>query len=507
MRTRRSVAAAPPAADISEDKEQGAARLDLGITASIYTMAASTASAVTLAVNKAAKNFSRGEAAAFAVIVAVWIALFAVIVGLPSGGDELPIVPDSGLHFADNLWGALAVPMAMLDSARDALLSIPDMLPSFGNANYSTEDDSGDAGSNDDGGVSVDYDQLAGRLLENHKFREAVARATEAKMGQVRDEVMRQADERLEKVRLEVRSAVAADSEERTAAMGRRDERMAAIEGRIAEVEEGHAAAAAEARKCCERFDEAALRKRVNDAVSAARVPRREDKVRVNEVEVAAELDKVVADAIRVYDADKTGMFDFALESAGGTIASIRCTDSYAFTTAIYSVMGLPIWWENTSPRIILQPGSSPGQCWAFKGSQVIFAVLPLYLLLSENLLLKLTILQGAVVVRLSTEVNVTAVTLEHISKMTTPDMSISSAPRRFAVLGLRSVEDPSPSSLGNFTYEDSGEPVQTFVIEERGHPSFSLVELKILDNHGNMAYTCVYRFRVHGTISKDQNF
>ena len=109
--------------------------------------------------------------------------------------------------------------------------------------------------------------------------------------------------------------------------------------------------------------------------------------------------------------------------------------------------------------------------------------------------------------VRLSTEVNVTAVTLEHISKMTTPDMSISSAPRRFAVLGLRSVEDPSPSSLGNFTYEDSGEPVQTFAVEERGHPSFSLIELKILDNHGNMAYTCVYRFRVHGTIAKDQNF
>ena len=97
------------------------------------------------------------------------------------------------------------------------------------------------------------------------------------------------------------------------------------------------------------------------------------------------------------------------------------------------------------------------------------------------------------------------AVTLEHISKMTTPDMSISSAPRTFAVLGLRRIEDPSPVSLGNFTYEDSGEPVQTFRMEEReGHPPFSLVELKILDNHGNMVYTCVYRFRVHGTITRE---
>ena len=74
---------------------------------------------------------------------------------------------------------------------------------------------------------------------------------------------------------------------------------------------------------------------------------------------------------------------------------------------------------------------------------------------------------------------------------------------RRFAVLGLRSVDDPAPVPLGNFTYEDSGDPVQTFRVEdERGHPPFRLVELKILDNHGNMVYTCVYRFRVHGTIA-----
>ena len=90
-----------------------------------------------------------------------------------------------------------------------------------------------------------------------------------------------------------------------------------------------------------------------------------------NNVLSDAEFDKLVADALRVYDADKTGMFDFALESAGGTIASTRCTDPHTPHSAIYSIMGVPIWWENTSPRTILQPGTSPGQCWAFKGSQV----------------------------------------------------------------------------------------------------------------------------------------
>ena len=84
-----------------------------------------------------------------------------------------------------------------------------------------------------------------------------------------------------------------------------------------------------------------------------------------------AEFDRLVADALRVYDSDKTGMFDFALESAGGTIVSTRCTDPHTPHSAVYSIMGVPIWWENASPRAILQPGSSPGQCWAFKGSQV----------------------------------------------------------------------------------------------------------------------------------------
>jgi SUN domain-containing protein 1/2 len=57
------------------------------------------------------------------------------------------------------------------------------------------------------------------------------------------------------------------------------------------------------------------------------------------------------------YDADKTGLFDFALESAGGTIASTRCTETYDLSNAVYSVWGVPIWWARNSPRTILQPG------------------------------------------------------------------------------------------------------------------------------------------------------
>ena len=40
----------------------------------------------------------------------------------------------------------------------------------------------------------------------------------------------------------------------------------------------------------------------------------------------------IVHEALTVYDADRTGLFDFALESAGGTIASTRCTETYDVT-------------------------------------------------------------------------------------------------------------------------------------------------------------------------------
>ena len=140
--------------------------------------------------------------------------------------------------------------------------------------------------------------------------------------------------------------------------------------------------------------------------------------------------------------------------------------------------MGVPIWREKQNPRTILQPGSSPGQCWAFKGAQ------------------------GSAVIKLSNPVMVNQVTLEHIPKTLSPDGSVASAPRNFEVLGLVNVDDPNPVLLGNFTYdtEKVKNPVQTFQVN-KSVQAFSLVELKILSNYGHPQYTCLYRFRVHGSL------
>ena len=145
---------------------------------------------------------------------------------------------------------------------------------------------------------------------------------------------------------------------------------------------------------------------------------------------------KIVREALTKYDADKTGLFDFALETAGGSILSTKCTEPYQVTTGVMSVWGIPFWWETNSPRTILQPGTSPGQCWAFRGSQ------------------------GSVLVQLSSAIHITAVSIEHISSLLSPDGNIYSAPSHMSLSGVtEDREDFSP--LLNFTYSATGDTVQ----------------------------------------------
>jgi hypothetical protein len=75
---------------------------------------------------------------------------------------------------------------------------------------------------------------------------------------------------------------------------------------------------------------------------------------------VQSEFDKSIVEdliqsAIATYDADKTGLFDFALESAGGSVVSTRCTESYLRHEASYTLFGVPLWWQSNNPRVAIQ--------------------------------------------------------------------------------------------------------------------------------------------------------
>ncbi|XP_029786574.1 SUN domain-containing protein 3 isoform X2 [Suricata suricatta] len=53
---------------------------------------------------------------------------------------------------------------------------------------------------------------------------------------------------------------------------------------------------------------------------------------------------------------------------------------------------------------------------------------------------------------------------------------------------------------LGQFVYNRTGTTVQTFELQHEVSESLLCVKLKILSNWGHQKYTCLYRFRVHGT-------
>ncbi|XP_074137199.1 SUN domain-containing protein 1 isoform X5 [Sminthopsis crassicaudata] len=186
----------------------------------------------------------------------------------------------------------------------------------------------------------------------------------------------------------------------------------------------------------------------------------------------------IVNNALKLYSQDKTGMVDFALESGGGSILSTRCSETYETKTALISVFGIPLWYHSQSPRIVIQPDIYPGNCWAFKGSQ------------------------GYLVVRLSMMIYPSAFTMEHIPKTLSPTGNITSAPKDFSVYGLDSEYQEEGMLLGQFVYDQEGESLQIFQAMSPGK-AFQIVELRIFSNWGHPEYTCLYRFRVHGEITK----
>lgn len=185
---------------------------------------------------------------------------------------------------------------------------------------------------------------------------------------------------------------------------------------------------------------------------------------------------KIVKEALLLYDADKTGKVDYALESGGGSVLSTRCSESFIEKTGKILVLGFPLWSDENSPRTAIQPDVQPGKCWAFKGSQ------------------------GYLVIQLSYTIYPTGFTMEHIPVSLSPTGSIDSAPKEFSVWGLSSEKDFDGILLGTYTFEMNGEPLQYFPVQNVATDPFYLVELKIHSNHGNLEYTCLYRFRVHGT-------
>jgi hypothetical protein len=70
---------------------------------------------------------------------------------------------------------------------------------------------------------------------------------------------------------------------------------------------------------------------------------------------IPAGLENLIQVALSKYDADKTGMPDLALEPAGGSILSTRCTRSSKLRNSVVSLWGFKIWSPPNNPRTIIQ--------------------------------------------------------------------------------------------------------------------------------------------------------
>ncbi|XP_062943987.1 SUN domain-containing protein 3 [Cynocephalus volans] len=173
---------------------------------------------------------------------------------------------------------------------------------------------------------------------------------------------------------------------------------------------------------------------------------------------------------------DQVQMADYALKSAGASIIEAGTSESYRNNKAKLYWHGIGFLNCEMPPDIILQPDVYPGKCWAFPGSQ------------------------GYTLIKLARKIIPTAVTMEHISEKVSPSGNISSAPKEFSVYGITKTCEGEEIFLGQFIYNKTGTTVQTFELKHKVNESLLCVKLKILSNWGHLKYTCLYRFRVHGT-------
>ncbi|TYZ62407.1 hypothetical protein PybrP1_010217 [[Pythium] brassicae (nom. inval.)] len=209
-------------------------------------------------------------------------------------------------------------------------------------------------------------------------------------------------------------------------------------------------------------------------------------------------LASLVEGALAEAEAKRAGRVDYAALANGASVSLWRAiglmgADGDEFTSASYckqppALLGallssgeLP-WWlsrHNGRPETALSETMEIGSCWGIAGAS------------------------GKLSVKFATRIVVDSITVDHIPERVASDFS--SAPHEFRVLGLvgNSVRDTVDAvPFGNFSYVRGSTPSQSFrltsPISQRS--PVEGVTLEIHSNHGHRKYTCLYRFRVHGT-------
>eukprot|EP00903_Cladosiphon_okamuranus_P008327 g8010.t1 len=182
------------------------------------------------------------------------------------------------------------------------------------------------------------------------------------------------------------------------------------------------------------------------------------------------------------YGADRTGIPDYAMGPAGARVISRLTSETFEAPMGFFEKMASRRRKDSlqavSQPPVAINPESRLGMCWAMKGRE------------------------GKLTVKLSQPITVETVSLEHAPRELLLNKGIS-APKDFTVFGHRKdlgVTDENGDVLVDGQYKIEGDVIQSFeVAEEYRQEEYSVVTLQVHSNHGEEAYTCIYRLRVHG--------
>ncbi|CAG8532731.1 17340_t:CDS:2 [Acaulospora colombiana] len=182
---------------------------------------------------------------------------------------------------------------------------------------------------------------------------------------------------------------------------------------------------------------------------------------------------------------------------------------------------------KSNRAETVITPSVNVGECWCFSGTE------------------------GQIAIRLSRSIVVTQITYSHISREVSID-PLSSAPKEFELWGVIDHSDDDKLAtddngskywddnnndgassgdnyqkqfstqkttrnhefefvkdfnlfLGKYEYDLNGRPTQVFNVPEsialKGNQRVRAIMMKVLDNHENPEFTCLYRLQVHGVL------
>ncbi|XP_016056073.1 PREDICTED: SUN domain-containing protein 5 [Miniopterus natalensis] len=197
---------------------------------------------------------------------------------------------------------------------------------------------------------------------------------------------------------------------------------------------------------------------------------------KLQQMEAMSDEQKMAQKIMKMIQGDYIEKPDFALKSIGSSIDFEQTSATYNHDKARSYWNWIRLWNYAQPPDVILEPNMTPGNCWAFSGDR------------------------GQVTIRLAQKVYLSNLTLQHIPKTISLSGSLDTAPKDFVIYGM----EGSPKEevfLGAFQFQPEN-IIQTFQLQNQQTRTFGAVKVKISSNWGNPRFTCLYRVRVHGSVT-----